>query len=208
MAWIDADLDFENINWATDTLKILNGSKDIVQLYSHCLDMYKDESTMQVFNSFGYQYATGKKYKCVGPNFWHPGFAWACTRKAFERMGGLFQLGILGAGDHHMALAIIGNPKSINEKTHASYKSKMYELVRTMGNLRLGYVPGVIRHFFHGSKKNRKYSERWQILVHHQYNPDAHLTVDALGVLVPSVTCPQDLLNDIMNYFGERKEDD
>lgn len=28
-AWIDADIEFENSTWAVDTLKILNGSRDI-----------------------------------------------------------------------------------------------------------------------------------------------------------------------------------
>jgi hypothetical protein len=30
MAWIDADLEFESATWAKDTLKILNGCKDVV----------------------------------------------------------------------------------------------------------------------------------------------------------------------------------
>jgi hypothetical protein len=34
-AWIDADIEFDSSSWALDTLKILNGSKDIVQLFSH-----------------------------------------------------------------------------------------------------------------------------------------------------------------------------
>jgi len=29
-AWIDSDIEFENNTWAIDTLKILNGYKDIV----------------------------------------------------------------------------------------------------------------------------------------------------------------------------------
>ena len=38
-AWIDADIEFDSSSWALDTLKILNGSKDVVQLFSHCVDM-------------------------------------------------------------------------------------------------------------------------------------------------------------------------
>jgi hypothetical protein len=34
-AWIDADIEFDSSSWALDTLKILNGSKDIVQLFSN-----------------------------------------------------------------------------------------------------------------------------------------------------------------------------
>ena len=82
IAWIDADIEFESVTWATDTLKILNGCKDIVQLYSHCVDMDRNKLTMTVFNSFGYQYTKKNSYTSKGPNYWHPGFAWACTRTA------------------------------------------------------------------------------------------------------------------------------
>jgi hypothetical protein len=55
-AWIDADVEFENADWAMDTLKILNGSKDVVQLFSHCVDMDREENQMNVYNSAGYQF--------------------------------------------------------------------------------------------------------------------------------------------------------
>ena len=59
-AWIDADLEFENTSWALDTLKILNGCKDIVQLFSHCIDMDHDETTLNSFNGLGYSFTKEK----------------------------------------------------------------------------------------------------------------------------------------------------
>ena len=109
VAWIDADIEFDTPHWALDTLKILNGYKDIVQLFSHAVDMDKKEYTMRTFSSFGYNYESGKKYVLCGNDYWHPGFAWACTRKAYNKMGGLYDLSILGSGDHNMALSLIGN---------------------------------------------------------------------------------------------------
>ena len=53
VAWIDADIEFENPTWAMDTLKILNGSKDIVQLFSHALDMNPIGEAMKIFTSWG-----------------------------------------------------------------------------------------------------------------------------------------------------------
>ena len=208
VAWIDADLEFENPNWASDALKILNGSKDFIQLFSHCLDMDHDENTMQVFHGFGYQYETGKQYFASGINYWHPGFAWAMTRKCYEKVGEIFPWGILGAGDYHMALALIGVSNTIHLDSSEGYKKKLEELTKKSRNIRMGYCPGVIRHFFHGSKKNRKYMERWQILIKHEYDPFMHMTLDENGVIIPSPECPLELLQDIMHYFGERKEDD
>jgi hypothetical protein len=209
-AWIDADIEFENPYWALDTLKILNGHKDIVQLFSHCLDMDKKENIMNIFSSFGFHYDKKQKYSsCSGPNFWHPGYAWAINRNAYEKIDGLFEYSILGSGDNNMALSLLGyGLNSINGKSSDGYKNAIKEFQIKALNLRLGYVPGVIRHYFHGSKINRKYSERWQILVKHQYDPNKHIVKLKNGLLVPSELCPQELLDDIYNYFKERNEDE
>lgn len=207
MAWIDADIEFENPSWATDTLKILNGCKDIVQLFSHCLDMDRNENTMSIFQGFGYQYDTGKKYCNQGKGFWHPGFAWACTRKAFERMGGLLDISILGAGDHQMALSILGYTKTVRDDASEGYKRAIADFAKRSSSLRLGYTPGVIKHYFHGSKSNRKYMERWQILIKHQYDPFVHVNYED-GIIVPSCCAPSGLFDDIFEYFQQRKEDD
>ena len=210
-AWIDADIEFESTSWADDTLKLLNGSYDIIQLWSHAVDMDEKLEGMNVFNSAGYQYIHNKNNynRSKGINYWHPGYAWAITRKAYEKMNGLFQLSILGSGDNIMMLSLINNGlKGLNEKSSDGYKNCVIEFQKKVNNFRFGYVPGVIRHFFHGSKKNRKYMERWQILVEHNFDPLKHLETDKLGLLIPSKDCPLQLLDEIYNYFKERNEDE
>jgi hypothetical protein len=208
-AWIDADVEFENTTWAIDTLKILNGSKDIVQVFSHCVDMDKDESNLNIFNGFGYSYSKNKKYTTNGSNYWHPGYAWAITRKAYERIGGLYDKGILGSGDSIIALSLINKVShTLNVDYHEGYKESILEFQKKTKGLRLGYVPGVIRHFFHGSKKNRKYTERWNILIQHAFSPLTHVKYDTKGILVPTEEFPTDFENDILNYFKERNEDE
>lgn len=217
-AWIDADVEFESTTWALDTLKVLNGCKDIVQLFSHALDMDKPKKTMAVFSSFGYQYCNQKQYGGLGLEYWHPGYAWACTRKAYEKMNGLYEFGILGSSDHIMALSLIGKGiKAIDVQSTDGYKKTILEYQNSVKNFRLGYIPGVIKHHFHGSKKNRKYTERWQILVKHLYDPLIHLeknTIDnkkntnKFQVLIPSSLCPKELITDIYRYFEERNEDE
>jgi hypothetical protein len=208
-AWIDADIEFDSPSWALDTLKLLNGSKDVVQLFSHAIDMDKDQNAMNIFPSFCYQFSNKKKYGGSGVNQWHPGFAWACTRKAYERMDGLYEHSILGSGDHNMSLSFIGNGlSSINENTTDGYKLSIQEFENKCKNFRLGYVPGVIKHYFHGSKKNRKYGDRWKLLVKYNYNPFNHIRKDSNGLLIPTSDCPQELLDEIMKYFLERNEDE
>lgn len=209
MAWIDSDLEFESGTWALDTLKILNGTKDVVQLFSHCDDMDRDGLNMRTFTSFGYQFTKKNKYSCAGPNYWHPGYAWACTRKAYDKMGGLYDLAVLGSGDNVMAMAYINNVlKSANIRYTDAYIESIQEFQTRARGLRVGYVPGVIRHHFHGTKANRNYTERWEILIHHKYDPTTYVTKREDGLLVPTAQCPQAFLDDIFNYFKERKEDD
>ena len=208
-AWIDADVEFDSSSWALDTLKILNGCKDVVQIFSHCVDMAKDESSLNVFNGFGYSFSKNKKYKTNRSDFWHPGYAWAITRRAYESIGGIYDKGVLGSGDKIFALSLINKSEKMNhDNYHEDYNNSMTEYQKKTKLLRLGYIPGVIRHYFHGSKKNRQYTERWQILMNHQFSPDQDITYDDFGVLVPTEKMTEEFKADIMNYFVERKEDD
>jgi hypothetical protein len=209
-AWIDADIEFDSATWAIDTLKILNGSRDIVQLFSHAVDMDLDEDSMNVFPGFGFQYSKKRQYSSKGVlKMWHPGYSWAVTRKAYEKMGCIYDLSILGAGDHNMALSYIKNAHaSVNCAVSENYKQSVAEFGERVKNLRLGYIPGVIRHHFHGSKKKRFYGDRWQILVKHQYDPTKHITKNSQGLLIPTPECPPELLKDIMAYFKSRDEDE
>lgn len=209
-AWIDADIEFESNTWAIDTLKILNGYKDVVQLFSHAIDMDHDETTLNIFSGFGYNFSKHKKFKHGKINdYWHPGFAWAITRKAYEKIGGLYEKGILGSGDNIMAYAFIN--KSIhynNKKYNIDYNNSMLEFQEQAKNLRLGYIPGVIRHFYHGKKKNRYYHERTGILEKHNYSPKIDITYDSNGIIIPTDNFSQEFKDEIMNYFIERKEDE
>jgi len=210
-AWIDADIEFESTTWASDTLKLLNGSFDIIQLWSHCADLNHNEKCMQNFTSAGYQYIKNNlTYKPAnGNDFSHPGYAWAITRKAYEKIGGLYEHSILGSGDHNMLLCLFGcGINSVNGGVTDGYKKSIKEYEKNMKTLRFGYVPGVIRHYFHGTKQNRKYCERWQIIVKNNFDPYIHLTRDDIGILIPSKSCPSQLLDDILQYFKERNEDE
>jgi hypothetical protein len=208
-AWIDADIEFENNTWALDTLKILNGCKDVVQLFSHALDMDKDETNLNLFNGFGYSYCKNKAYTTKGNDYWHPGYAWAITRNAYEKIGGIYDKGVLGSGDNIMALSFINKVKNMhNINYHADYKQSMTDYEVKAKNLRLGYTPGVIRHHYHGTKQNRQYTERWKIMMKHHYSPKEHLIYDSQGILIPTAKFSDEFKADIMSYFQERKEDD
>jgi len=72
------------------------------------------------------------------------------TRNAYEKMGGIYDKGVLGSGDAIMALAFVGKVcKMSNPKYHVDYNNSMKEFQERAKGLRLGYVPGVISHHYH-----------------------------------------------------------
>jgi len=208
VAWVDADIKFENPHWAIDTLKILNGSADIVQPWTHLVNMDKNNNALELGQSGLYQYCNNMK-KGTGINFWDPGFAWACNRKAYEKMGGLYDQNIIGGGDYFMALAVIQDyEKSLIKRLGDKYEADFFEYTNRCKELVVGYVPGSIKHFFHGHKKDRKYTQRYDIMKKHNFDKNIHLTRDISGlIIVNEQTIPDGFSDDIMNYFWERNED-
>jgi len=209
-AWVDADLEFDSPSWALDTLKVLNGHKDVVQIFSHCVDMDRDETTLNIFHGFGYSFCKNKKYHTKTlKDFWHPGYAWAITREAYEKIGGIYQDSILGSGDNIMALSFIQKCNTVCNPDYSSdFRESMLDFQKKVEGLRLGYIPGVIRHHYHGTKENRRYMDRWKILVKHGYSPVTHITYDPSGILIPTELFSSEFRADIFRYFLERKEDE
>jgi hypothetical protein len=131
------------------------------------------------------------------------------TRRAFDRLGGLFQEAVLGSGDYIMAKAFTGDVlAALPPNVSAGYRQRFVEYGARATMLRIGYVPGVIRHYFHGSKKNRKYQERSLLLSKWNFDPIQHLRYDSNGLMLPHATCPKGFLEDIVQYSHERQEDD
>lgn len=208
MAWVDADLTFLNKNWAADTMQALNDF-DVVQMFQSCANLGPGGETMKLDQSFFYMYEKGGKpyHKNAKYGFWHPGYAWACSRNAYEKMGGLVQFGILGSGDRHMALALIGKVDfSHPGNIHPNYAKHLLAYQKRCRGLRASYVPGTILHHFHGSLADRKYQERWTILTRHHYDPEEDLYITDHGV-IQLTDKGMRMARDLSEYFQGRNED-
>lgn len=209
VAFCDSDVNFDNIHFASDALKILNGFKDVLQLHSHCLDLDEKGSPMRIFSSFAYQYSMKQPYMRNDHHFFHGGYNICMTRKAYDKIGKIYEKGILGSGDSHFFLSMIGQGEfSLGQNMSPGYRKSVLEFQERCRGLRLGYVPGIIRHYFHGQKVNRGYVTRWTVLFKHKYDPYIHVTYDERGLMIPSVQCPKQLLLDIKDYFYSRNEDE
>lgn len=215
-AWIDADVDFTNPNWDDDTVAALR-LHDVVQPWSHAQDLGPvSEPVGPMAQSFMYSYVTKQPAPNgrYGGKFWHPGFAWAIRRDAYEAAGGLLDTAILGAGDHHMALALIGKAeRSIPGGMTQGYKDSVLgwqDLAETHIKRNVGYVPGLITHGWHGNKRDRRYVERWDTLIKYQYNPARDIRRDGEGLWDWAHTNDErmrGLRDSIWAYMKARSED-
>ena len=61
-AWIDSDLQFDTITWQSDTLNLPNGKYDIIQLFSHCNELNKENKSMRTYHPFCHIYFTVRNY--------------------------------------------------------------------------------------------------------------------------------------------------
>lgn len=223
----DADIEFCNKHIATEIVNALQVFK-VVQPFETAADLGPQGQIIGVHRSFGWCHANGwpwrprldtcgyysaKKPQGVGCEGFgvpfHPGWGLALRRDVLDKLQ-MLEVGLLGAGDHHMCGALIGKahltfPKGIHEnykKAVLAWQDRAKEVV----NGSFGWVDGTILHGFHGAKANRRYVSRWDILIRHQYDPETDVFKNALGVTELRDNKPA-LRDAIRAYFCQRDED-
>ncbi len=209
VAWVDADISFSRPDWVQETIQSLQHYQ-FVQMFSHALDLGPCSQPIKSHRGFVYSWYNGLKTSGKYYEHAHPGFAWACRREALDHVGGLIDWAILGSADRHMAAALIGEAQTtLNRNLTKEYKDTILEWEnRATKYIKhdIGFVNGTILHSWHGSKKNRKYSERWRILTSNQFNPFLDLKRDSQG-LYQLTDRNLNLRDQIRKYFAERSED-
>ena len=208
VAWIDADIEFTRKDWLEETLEELQVSS-WVQMFQTAIDLGPDEQALDTHKGFMYSYLNSLPEK-NNYSSWHPGYAWAATREALNGVGLLIDGAILGAGDRHMAMSLIGKgAASVHGKLHPDYKDMVMawqDRADMHVRRRVGYVKGNIIHYWHGRKRDRGYHDRWQILIKNQYSPYRHVYRDWQGLWQFDLDAIE-LRNDIKRYFRSRNED-
>ena len=225
VAWVDTDIEFRDPDWARETLHELQ-HYPVLQPWSDSIELGPKGEILRHRQSFG-SYDMQRRMQTTsrktpeqerkadpckpyyGFGWGHTGYAWAATRGWWEQVQGLIDFGILGAGDWHMAWAMIGRVhEGMRNELSENYKRLCFEwqerAVR-MGK-HVGYLPGRIEHYFHGAVGNRKYDLRHETLVRHAFDPVTDLRRDAQG-LIQLVGKPE-LEQDIRWYNRTRSEDD
>lgn len=216
VAWIDNDVEFLEPDFVEQTIHALQ-HYHVVQMWGDAIDTGPNGEFSANHKGFVNQYLNGAKIGYgqyySGYEGAHPGYAWAATKVFWDSVGGLFSTAILGAGDNHMAFSLIGRGlESVNPEVTPEYIAQIarwQERAEFHVKRDIGFIPGTIRHYWHGKKKDRHYWDRWQILVKNKFNPLTDIKYDWQGVLELEEISPRqrELRDDIRSYFRSRLED-
>jgi hypothetical protein len=192
VAWIDADILFQNSDWAVRASALLDDLA-VVQLADRIVRPLRGSQRYagggQVQESFAAIYVEHPNAMLPG-NFerhGHPGFAWAARRSVLDQVG-LYDACITGGGDHVMAHAFCGDwespcltrmmgPDSLWYRHAVAWAKRAYPLVRA----RLGVVEGTALHLWHGALASRRYNRRDEALRNARFDPNQDLERDEGG---------------------------
>jgi len=207
VAWIDADIHFLNQNWVQDTIDKLK-EYPFVQMFEDADDLGPNGDVISNDKGFIHRWihktATDKKRG-------RSGLAWAATMKALKDVGYLIDWGIVGSADWYMAFSLTDQLKddNLDHKTggYSGDALKMWDDKVKHHDHRVHYVKGRVQHFWHGKKSDRGYNWRWKILSENKFNPITDMGYRENGLIHINVNKPK-LMEDIINYFKSRKEDD
>jgi hypothetical protein len=219
IATLDADVTFRRAGWAGQALAALD-LYPVIQPWTVAYDLGPNDEHIGVHQSFASVWHSGQSVIPSGDKFWtfnggpyaypHPGFAWGWQRRALDRIGGLFELGGMGSGDHHMALGMVGDyraslPGGVSvgyQNAVASWSARACAEI----NGKLGFAHGTIEHPFHGRKGDRGYQSRWSMFLISGFDPATELKRNSYGVLEFAGNKP-DLERAFDRYLRSREED-
>lgn len=219
VAWLDNDLLFDDPRWIERTSQALDRYM-VVQPYSTCVRLPRGATSYdgegKTYESFSHCYVRlpniARRAEFV--HHGHTGFAWAARRELFEELG-LYETCLTASGDHLMAHAFVGGLKVTPCLTRMIGESKAYSnhywrwavRARNMCKGKVGFVPGMLLHQWHGDLENRRYNDMNQEFMTFAFDPDLHLTRDSSGLLEWSDAAPKKLRDWAHDFFWLRRED-
>ncbi|MDP1569406.1 MAG: hypothetical protein Q8L86_05325 [Vicinamibacterales bacterium] len=195
VAWIDADVIFEDAGWADATRAQLK-TVAVVQPFETACWLGPGETaaaagapTLPGFAATMARTADRRAALTRFERHGHTGFAWA-ARRDFLTAHGLYDRAIVGGGDFIAAHAFAADHDYLRGRHLALRRSPPAEraaiaawgtpVAEATGG-RIGWVPGRVLHLHHGDWQSRGYDERQAILHRAEFDPMADLTLDEAG---------------------------
>lgn len=223
VAWIDADMLFENGGWMEETNELLQ-EYVVVQPFHRAWYLPRDyqefpasSSALDAHPGVGTLY--GAAYNRVhnpGETMitGAPGHAWA-ARRSLLKVHGFYDRSIMGGGDAVATIAMFGyielEPIRIalaacKTQRHMADIQKWMERFYADVKGSVFYAQQSVFHLWHGERENRQFNTRATILQDADFDPQADISLDGNRCWQWSSEKPE-LHRRVREYFWNRKED-
>jgi hypothetical protein len=194
LCWLDSDVHFVRPNWVGECIHKLQHYK-FLQMFSQAQDLGPNYEILDYGRtpSFVQEWTVGvvqKKIRASRPDSYYypskgwPGLAWACTRQAWDIVGGLLDVSVVdGGADHDMARLLI-EETGLRTFSHPNFKAMLNEWgERCKQGIRrnVGLMDGTILHHWHGRKRDRQYMAKYNLTAG-AFDPLRHIKRDAAGL--------------------------
>jgi hypothetical protein len=226
-AWLDADILLGNDDWIEMAVSQLQ-KVHAVHLFEKIVYLPPGHKTTRLRfepvwqNNLGYGvYKHGIAWQAKAYPDWlelrrrgqlHysvPGGAWAARRDVIANIG-LYDRHVLGGNDTIFADALLGAWGIHGYLTNSGDRLRRDALIwgQTLArtNPTYSYLPQDAFHLFHGSLDDRQYVRRDQLLLDHDFDPQADIRRD--GDVFEWTSNKPRLHAAVADYFSSRKEDD
>ncbi len=243
VCWLDADVHFVRPNWVGECIHKLQHYA-FLQMFSHARDLGPNYEMMPETyphaNGVGFVQAwqngtlrttiTPEMTAELGenplshsstpelvagyPGHVFPGLAWACTRQAWDAVGGLIDIAIWGGADWHIAHCLVEKTEGMmRNDLHRNYQkvvNQFYQRCRTHIRRNVGVMEGSLLHHWHGRKTERGYNAKHSMLAKFGFDPLRHLKRDAQGLwqLHDDRSTAYVQLRDMMRRIAKDRDED
>jgi len=223
VAWLDCDILFEDDGWVERANRALD-EVALLHLFQERNDLSRDFTSgnpgswtsILKAQSVLYQLAIGEtttQELCAPIQPWKgstAGLAWAGRRDILEEHG-FYDACIVGAGDKAKLAAALGvfdaftrsRPMNPRRTEHYVAWAKPY-FNRVRG--RVGHIPGVVFHLWHGDLAHRGIVERHRQFEQFDFDPYKDIALDCNGCWRWNSEKPE-MQEFVRQYFASRKED-
>jgi hypothetical protein len=198
IAFIDADVLFTNKSWYSETSKLLD-THDVVQPFEFCnwLDLTYTKVLM-TRPSVLFMKSPMLDWR------YHPGFAWAFRRDWYKRVG-FFDWSLGGSGDTLSCAGWLKKQLPSDFKALPPCQYAVFKDFFAHPAPRITCTKGELNHLYHGSKANRKYVERHE-LIHTPHDIRRIIKINRDGMF--EWVNPQIWKPILLKYFKDRFDDD
>jgi hypothetical protein len=199
VAWLDADILFEDEDWSSRANEALEHSR-LLQLFDRAIALGREEPRAPVGGGGPRKPVESVLAASMGgrevqddlrsPMAWSlgqpaNGLAWAARREFFDRVA-LYDACILGSGDRALVCAALGVPELLQPALRLSPAHMTHYLCwasRFRDWLDCGYafLRGTVFHLWHGQPEHRRIEDRYDGLERFRFDPNRDVEPEPNG---------------------------